>query len=91
MTIQQSQSNDEIDKFWYEVFINGESKWKLVISSNIIHTVQLYTSNPWEDSFTSEFGSVCNLKIQKEVGPQEPGPPEPGTISQRMSLGKKRY
>ena len=63
VTIQQSKSGDN---FWYEILINGESKLKIENSNpKVFSTVRLYTSDPWHDSFTSDFGSVCNLKIQE--------------------------
>ena len=64
--IQQSKSGN---KFWYEILINDESKMKIEKPNpKTFSTVHLYTSDPWFDSFTSNFGNVCNLKIQQEAG-----------------------
>ena len=66
VTIQQSIIGD---KFWYEILINDESKLKLENSNpKTFSSVHLYTSDSWYESFTSDFGTVCNLKIQQEAG-----------------------
>ena len=61
VTIRQSK---RFTQFWYEIIIDNESKLKIENSNpQIWSKVYLYTSNPWVDAFTSEFGSICNLKI----------------------------
>ena len=52
-------------KYWYEIIINGESKLKKENkNAKSYPTVRFYNSDPWWESFTSEFGNVCNLKVQ---------------------------
>ena len=61
VTITQSNISN---KFWYEIKIDNETKLKIENSNpQSWSKVYLYTSNPWVDAFTSEFGSICNLKI----------------------------
>ena len=52
--------------YWYEVIIDGESKFKKENTQpQAFPDVKLYTSAPHITSFSSEMGSLCNLKIQQ--------------------------
>ena len=61
--IQQSK---EDNKYWYEIIIDGDSLLREENKSpKTYSTVDLYTSDPWHDPFSSDFGNVYNLKIQQ--------------------------
>ena len=56
-----------IDKgiYWYEIIIDGESRFKIENTQpQSFSSVKLYASDPWYNSFSSDFGSICNFKIQ---------------------------
>jgi len=62
VTIQQSNIDS---KYWYEIIMNNESKLKKEnMNPKSYSTVRFYNSDPWFDSFTYEFGHICNLEIQ---------------------------
>ena len=67
MTITQFKASG---KYWYEIIIDGESKFK--IENGIpwrwssFSSVKLYASDPWYNSFSSDLGSICNVKIQQD-------------------------
>merc|ERR1711962_926033 len=61
------QSTDG-SKYWFEIIINGNSQLKLENKfARTYSTVNLYTGDPWYEPFSSDFGSVCNLKIKQGV------------------------
>ena len=63
ITIKQSTDGS---KYWFEIIINGNSLIKLENKkAKTYSTVNLYTSDPWYNPFSSEFGSLCNLKIRQ--------------------------
>ena len=62
MTIQQLKHRG---KYWYEIIVDGDSKLKIENKKPLtFSTAYLYGSNPWIKSFSSEFGSICNVKIE---------------------------
>ena len=66
MSIQQWKHNGT---YWYEIIIDGISKFKIENKQpRQYSSVELYTSDPWYEPFTSEFGSICNIKIQQGAG-----------------------
>ena len=66
MSIQQWKQNE---KYWYEITIDGLSKFKIENSQpKQFSNVKLYATDPWHAAFTSDFGSICNIKIQQEAG-----------------------
>ena len=63
VTIQQSK---EGNKYWYEVIIDDDSILREENKNpKTYSTVHLYTSDPWYDPFSSDFGNICNVKIQQ--------------------------
>ena len=55
----------EGEKYWYEVKINGESKYHTENTQpQIYDDVKLYASDPWYEPFSSDLGQICNVKIQ---------------------------
>ena len=55
--------------YWYEIIIDGESKLKIENTQpQTFSSVKLYTSDPWYNSFSSDMGSICNVKIQQNEG-----------------------
>ena len=63
ITIKQFK---ESGTYWYEVIIDGESKFKKEITLPLAFpNVKAYTSAPALDPFSSDMGSLCNLKIQQ--------------------------
>ena len=63
VTIQQSKDGN---KYWYEIIIDGDSILREQnMNPQTYSTVKLYTSDPWHDPFSSDFGNVCNVKIQQ--------------------------
>ena len=63
VVIQQIKDVD--NRYWFEIIIDGESKWKLEnLIPKTFSTINFYTSSPWYDSFTYEFGWVCYVKLQ---------------------------
>ena len=66
ITIKQFIANGT---YWYQIIIDGESM--LMIENTqpqSFSSVRLYTSDPWYTSFTFDFGSICNVKIQQGEG-----------------------
>ena len=61
ITIKQSTAG------WFEIIINGNSQVKVEnkYGAKSYSTVKLYAGDPWYEPFSSDFGSVCNLKIQQ--------------------------
>ena len=60
-----------IDKgiYWYEIIIDGESRFKIENTQpQSFSSVKLYTSDPWYNSFSSDLGSICNIRIQQLEG-----------------------
>ena len=58
------QIKDDDNKYWFEIIIDGESKWKLEnFIPKTFSTINFYTSSPWYDSFTYEYGYVCYVNI----------------------------
>ena len=56
-------------KYWYRITIN--SRLKTYIENHnpqSFSNVYLYTSEPFWDSFTNEFGKVCNFKVLQDAG-----------------------
>ena len=52
----------------YKIIMNDEVKENIV--NNNPHSwsnVNLYTSDSFETSFTSEFGSICNFTVQQDI------------------------
>ena len=59
--IQQLKINGE---YWYEIIVDGYSKFKMKNNNPFsLSTVDLYTSSQSADPFTSDFGTICNVKI----------------------------
>ena len=56
-------------KYRYKIIINDEVK-KDIENHNprSFSNVHLYTSEPFWDSFTNEFGKVCNFKVLQDAG-----------------------
>ena len=56
-------------QYLYEIIVNGESKLKEVnLNPKSYANVLLYTSSPWSQPFTSEFGSICNFTVEHDIG-----------------------
>ena len=58
--IQYRQSQ----KYWYEVIIDDVQE--LMIYNHVAKSfpnVKVYLSDPWKPSFSSNFGSLCNLNL----------------------------
>ena len=61
------QQIDEDGKYWYEILIDGDSKLKIENKNHRSYTnVKLYASDSFVDPFISNFGSICQVKIQPE-------------------------
>ena len=66
VTIKQVKDGRQ---YFYEIIVDGISKFKEENKKPLkFSSVSLYGSDPWYDSFTSEFGSLCNVAINQEVG-----------------------
>ena len=62
ITIQQSQIGG---RYMYQVFISGKRVINVVNRSpKPFNDVKLYTSDPWYPAFTSDLGTISNLKIE---------------------------
>ena len=62
ITIQQTKKNY---KYWCEIIINGSTVVKVQNTQpRIFYNVKEYLSDPWYHAFTSDFGTVSNLKIK---------------------------
>ena len=60
------QFKDSGNKYWYEIIINAQSIFKIENTApESFPNVKVYASDPWYNSFSSNLGSVCNLKIQQ--------------------------
>jgi hypothetical protein len=65
VTIKQVKDGRQ---YFYEIIVDGISKFKEENKKPLkFSSVSLYGSDPWYDSFTSEFGSLCNVAINQEV------------------------
>ena len=61
------QFKDKNYKYWYEIVIDGESKFKIENTvPESFSNVKLYASDPWYSAFSSARGSICNFKIQRD-------------------------
>ena len=63
ITMQQFKDNG---KYWYQILIDG--KTKLMIENTQPESfpiVNFYASDQWNETFSSEFGSIGNVKIGK--------------------------
>ena len=59
----------ENGKYWYEIIIDGLSKWKVENTQpNSFPSVRFFASDNYHDSFTSDLGSICNFKLQSSGG-----------------------
>ena len=64
ITIRQFKTSRET--YWYEIIIDGESRLKIENTQpQSFSSVKLYMSDPWYTSFSSDLGSICNVKIQQ--------------------------
>ena len=62
MTIQQFK--DSNGKYFYEIVIDGESKFKIEnTQAQSFSDVKLYAGDPWYSPFYPYLGSFCNIKI----------------------------
>ena len=62
MTIQQFKDSNE--KYFYEIFIDGQSKFKIEnTQAQSFSNVKLYAGDPWYSPFYSNLGSFCNITI----------------------------
>ena len=63
------QFKDSGNKYWYEIIIDRESKFKIENTvPESFSNVKLYASDPWYSPFYSYYGSLCNFKIQQSPG-----------------------
>ena len=63
ITIQQSHMRGRY--YRYEVFVSGKRIINEVNgSAKRFNNVKLYTSDPWYPAFTSDLGTISNLKIE---------------------------
>ena len=68
ITIGQQIDNED-GKYWYEIFVDGNSELKEENKNHkSYNNVKLYASDSFVDPFISDFGSICNVKIQPEIG-----------------------
>ena len=64
VTIQQSKQSGH---YWYQLFVSGERNRSFVnYRPKKFNNVKCYTSDPWFPSFTSDLGTVSNLKIENQ-------------------------
>ena len=64
ITIQQSKQNG---KYWYEILINNILRLRVHNTKPIIFSnVKEYISDPWHYSFTSDLGTIFNLKVKSK-------------------------
>ena len=67
MTIKQVKAVN--GKYWYEIIVDGESKLKIENTQpKNFQNVHLYGSDPSSIPFSSDMGSICNVKIHKGEG-----------------------
>ena len=63
MTIEQFK--DSNGKYFYEIVIDGESKFKIEnTQAQSFSNVKLYAGDPWYSPFSSDLGSFCDIKIR---------------------------
>ena len=63
MTIQHFK---ECKKYWYEIIVDGISKFKIENTSpEIFSNVKFFAGDPWHEPFSSDYGSICNVRIGK--------------------------
>ena len=56
----------ECEKYWYEILVDGNSMFKMESTApESSSNVKFYASDPWHDPFSSDVGSICNVKICK--------------------------
>ena len=56
-------------KYWYKIIINDEVKEERKINDpQSFSNVRFYTSASFRESFTNQFGKVCNFKILQDGG-----------------------
>ena len=57
------------NKYWYKIIINDEVKEERKINDPQSFTkFRFYTSASFRESFTNQFGKVCNFKILQDGG-----------------------
>merc|ERR1712062_504672 len=62
ITIQQTKENG---KYWYQIIVNGSTVLKVQNTQpRIFSNVKEYLSDPWYRPFSSDYGTVYNLKIK---------------------------
>ena len=65
ITIQQSKKNG---KYLYQIFISGKKPQSFVnLNPRKFKHVDLYTSDPWYPPFTSDLGTLSDLKIESQT------------------------
>ena len=65
ITIQQTKIGS---KYWYEIILNGDSMLRVENKNPLeFSDVHLYESDPWYDSFSADFGSICNVNIDQDM------------------------
>ena len=63
--ISQSNKPKKKYKYWYEIIVNGSTVVSVRnLQPRIFSNVKEYLSDPWYPAFTSDFGTVYNLKIK---------------------------
>ena len=65
------QFKDSYGKYWYEIVIDRKSKFKIEnTKAKSFSNVKLYASDPWYIPFSSDWGSICDIKIRahKQLG-----------------------
>ena len=66
ITIQQTKVDT---KYWYKIIMNEEEIINIENeNAQNFSNVRFYTSDSFHDSFTNQFGSVCNFKILQGGG-----------------------
>ena len=56
----------ECEKYWYEILVDGNSMFKMESTApKSSSNVNFYASDPWHEPFSSDVGSICNVKICK--------------------------
>ena len=56
----------ECEKYWYEILVDGNSMFKMESAApEIFSNVKFYASDPSHEPFSSDVGSICNVKICK--------------------------
>ena len=56
-------------KYWYKIIVNDEEKISIENeNAQNFSNVRFYTSDSFHDSFTNQFGSVCNFNILQGGG-----------------------